>query len=366
MIFIDALAMTRKYDFPVKEFIGTRRISYREKGDFDRDGNPVLETEVIGETLTSAWIQGSHDSRISLKCDGRTLTLSGNPGRFGRPDNLFNMDLDDSVAAANKIVAMQGYPLHTFHRGDKLPFLESQWAALDPRDKKKGKTPEQRWSGSRVWSIHLTENYETGSPENARRVIDWLNTQSVARVKKSRLGATTVVWGSIKYCQTEVYDKAAEMLAHCKKKKDKLEMAQTAAYKYALERGIIRVEVKCAKEFLKERQLTYLGNWDMAKVESIFRERTEVIERCKLDIPENEDALFEMIPKASRVHAVAWMSGIDVTSYMSRASFFRHAKVLREYGIDISEKRNVSVIRPTLKTVEIKPLEAPDWYSLAA
>jgi len=226
--------------------------------------------------------------------------------------------------------------------------------------------PESPWTGARVWSIHLTQNYVTGSPAMAKAVIDWANTQSVARVKKARLGLTTVVWGSLKYCQTELYVKADEMLAHCKTPEAKARMRLSDAYNYALDNGIIRLEVKCAKDFLKHRKLTFLGNWDMGTVTKLFEEKSEIMRRCTMSEQGDDEDILALLPSSTRVHAAAWMAGVDVSAHMSRRTFFRHAKVLRGYGIDICEKRNVTAIRPKMREVELAPAEIPAWYRLAA
>jgi hypothetical protein len=363
MVFVDGIVLTRKFKpGSIKELCGLRSMAYREAGDIDRDGKTVEETEVVGERMGTAWIQGSHDSKLQLRSDGTTLSLKGNPGRWGRPENLFNLGLSETVAKANEIVYAQGFPADAFGKGDRDSWTVSQ---LQKMDIPSGKTPEEPWTGARVWSIHLTKNYSTGSAENAKAVIEWLNTQSVARVKKSRLGLSTIIWGSIRYCQTEVYVKADEMLAHCKTPEAKAAMRETEAYKYAFSNGIIRLEVKCAKDFLKERKLTYLGNWDMGTVTELFKEKSEVLERVKLSF-QDDDELLASLPSHVRVHAAAWLQGIDVAQLMSRATFYRHSKVLRNYGIDISEARNVTVIRPKAKEITVSGLDVPHWYSLTA
>jgi hypothetical protein len=363
MVFIDGIVLTQKFKpGSIKQLCGLRLMSFREAGDIDREGNEVEEQEVIGERMGTAWIRGSHDSKIQLRSDGTLLSLKGNPGRWCRGDNLFNLGLAETVAKANEIVESRGFPANAFGAGRRDPFTKCQMHKLKIHDVDDLELP---WTGARVWSIHLTQNYVTGSADNAKAVIEWLNTQSVARVKKSRLGLSTIVWGNISYCQTEVYVKADEMLAHCKGAEAKAAMRESEAYKYALANGIIRLEVKCAKDFLKERKLTYLGNWDMGTVTALFKEKSEVLERCKLRYA-SDDELLDALPQHVRVHAAAWLQGIDVTKLMSRATFYRHAKVLRAHGIDIAEPRNVSVIRPVMKEISVAAVQAPEWYSLSA
>jgi hypothetical protein len=363
MVFVDGIVLTRRFERidSIKVLCGLRSLAYREPGDVDREGKEVIETEVVGEHLKTAWIRGSHESKMQIRSDGTTLSIKGNPGRWCRADNLFNLGFDETIAMSNKIVAEQGFPADSFSVGRRDPFTRSQLAKFNPQD-----VPEDPWTGARLWSIHLTQNYTTGSPEAAKAVIDWLNTQSVARVKKSRLGLSTIIWGSIKYRQTEVYIKADEMLAHCKTPEAKKAMRESDAYQYALSNGIIRLEVKCAKDFLKHRKLTFLGNWDMGTVIALFKEGSEILERCAVAEAGDEAAILASLPAATRVHAAAWYAGIDVSQLMSRATFYRHAKTLRGYGIDISEPRNITVIRPKMREIEVAPAAIPSWYQLSA
>lgn len=367
-VFIDGIVLTRKFplnqdgSMPIPELCGMRSMAYLQPGDVDRNGKKVVELTALGDRLYTAWIQGSHDSKLQLASDGQTLSMKGNPGRFGRADNLFNLDFDQTVAAANRVAEAQGFPSDSFIVGDENPWTVSQIAKMDLAS---GEVPETPFTGSRVWSIHMTQNYRTGSAENARAVLEWANTQTMARVKKARLGATTLVWGSLSYCQTELYVKADEMLAHAKGPEAKERVRESQAYKYALENGIIRLEVKCAKDFLKHRKLTYLGNWKMGTVMQLFSEKSDILDRCKVACADDEDILA-LLPSRTRVHAAAWMAGVDVQAHMSRRTFFRHAKVLREYGIDICEKRNITVIRPKMREVMIEAVSAPDWYQLSA
>lgn len=364
-VFVDGITLTRRFPFgSIKTMTGLRHLPFLQPGDVDRNGDVVTEDVVFPERLYTAWIRGSHDSKMQIASDGTTLSMKGNPGRFGRPDNLFNLGFDETIAMCNKIAAQQGFSENSFVRGVRDPYTKSQLASFDLKD---GDLPEEPYrDGARVWSIHMTRNYSTGSPENAQAFVEWANTQTMARVKKGRLGPSTLVWGSLSYCQVELYDKAKEMMAHAKGPDAKKAMALSPAYQYALSNGIIRLEVKCAKDFLKHRKLTFLGNWDMGTVTQLFEEKSEIMNRGSALVAMEDEDILALLPSRTRVHAAAWMAGIDVRKHMSLRTFFRHAAVLRPYGIDICEKRNVTVIRPKMRTVDVAPLEVPAWYQLSA
>lgn len=371
--FLDGIVLTQKYyGGSVRDLAGVRSIAYRGQGDIDRLGAVVDEETVIGEQFRHAWIQGSHSTAIRMKSEGGLISLAGNPGRWSRPDNLFNLDLADTIAASNQLLGSQGLP--PFEAGEPIGsgrieprFVDGRLLMATGGDLSSIDYVVPQYDGTfrpgaRVWSMHITRNYVTGSEENALAVLNWLDSQSVARVKKKRFGRSTVVWGSLKYCQVEAYLKADEMMDHCKGEIEREMMRQNPAYQWAKENGIVRIEVKAAKDYLRDRGLTYLGAWDMEKVIQLFDERTEVLHRVKADVEEFDAA---ELPKKVACTAAAWLRGEDVERLLSRATFYRHAKVLREYGIDIAEKRNILTMPVRVKTIEMQVAAVPDWYSVA-
>jgi hypothetical protein len=371
--FIDGIVLTQKHPpSEVRELAGVRSMAYREKGDIGRDGSEVEDQELIGEQFRHAWIQGSHATAIRMKSESGLVSLAGNPGRWSRPDNLFNLDLAGTLQVSNRLLEMQGLP--GFEGGEPIAssriapvlhegsLLFASGGDLSTVDYVISQADGTFRCGARVWSIHVTRNYATGSEADALAVLSWLDTQSVARVKKKRFGRSTVVWGSLNYCQVEAYLKADEMMDHCKGPIEREQMRQNPAYQWAKENGIVRIEVKAAKDYLRDRGLTYLGAWNMDNVVKLFDERTEILHRVKCDIEEFDPAI---LPTKIANTAAAWLAGVDVRRHMNERTFYRHAKLLREYGIDIAERRNVVALAPTIKykTIEFRELSVPDWYS---
>ena len=371
--FIDGIVITQKYFEcdQIKELAGIRSLAYRGKGDIRFDGSECEDEEVIGEQNRKAWIHGSHGTKIQVGSYGGLVSLAGNPGRWGRADNLFNHDLDGTIAAANGILTMKGLP--AFCTGDPVATTRMSQVMTDQgRMMATGgdlsvdgylypKGDGTYRQGARVWTIHVTRNFVTGSESNAVAVLNWLDGQSVARVKKQRFGRSTVVWGNLRYCQVEAYLKADELLNHCKGDLERQMMMQNPAYIWAKENGVVRIEVKAAKDYLRDRGLTYLGAWTMEKVIQLFDERTELLHRVKCDIEEFDPA---MLPSRIATTAAAWLQGVDVSTTLKRRTFYNHAAALRKYGIDISEKRNIATMPVRIKTIEMQAAAVPDWYSM--
>lgn len=363
--FIDGIVMSQKFrPESVKTIAGLRTLAYRESGDVNHLGEVVEDQEVLPERIRAAWIHGSHNTKIQLSSDGTLVQLKGNPGRFGRGDNVFNLGWDETFSRCGDILESQGLP--RFLTGD--PCANRQFIrGLDgdlitlPEFAGYGVYPDDGpgHQGARVWSIHVTRNYCTGSEADAIAVINWLASQSVSRIKKKMIGSSTVIWGNLNYCQVEAYIKADEMIAHCRSDLDREMMRQNPVYQWCRENGVVRVEVKAAKDYLREVGLTWAGDWDMTKVINLFESRTEVLHRVKADIEEFDPA---SLPSKIALTASAWLRGEDVKRVMNLRTFQRHAKLLRDYGIDISEPRNVKTMPVRVKTIEMQSAHAPDWY----
>ena len=364
--FIDGIVLSQRFHRDsVRQLAGMRTIAYRDVGDISFDGSTVEDTEVLPERFRSAWIQGSHSTKIQLSSDGTLVQLKGNPGRFGRSDNVFNLGWDETFAAANAIAQSQGLPAFQVGEPSANPELifhpDGQWATR-PEFAGYGVFPDDDgpgFQGARVWSIHVTRNFLAGSEADALAVLNWLDGQSVSRVKKKRFGKSTVVWGSLKYCQVEAYLKADEMMDHCRGDIEREAMRQNPVYQWCRENGVVRVEVKAAKDCLRDLGLTWAGDWNMSKVIKLFDDRTEILHRVKADIEEFDPAT---LPSKVALTASAWLRGEDVKRFMNLRTFQRHAKLLRDYGIDIAEPRNVASMPIRIKTIELQAASAPHWY----
>ncbi|CAA32522.1 gene X product [Lineavirus I22] len=71
------------------------------------------------------------------------------------------------------------------------------------------------------------------------------------------------------------------------------------------------------------------------------------------------------LPSALRMTYVCWKQGICVTDMVSRATYFRHRKVLKEFGIDIAvtvDRVDNSNVVPLIRVLEAKPASIPSQY----
>lgn len=287
------------------------------------------------ERASATRVGGSFETAVQVGCTGTRVFLSGNVGRFSRPDNLFNLDWNGTLQAANRILLGLGLP--PFTPADGVPGV--------------GGDTGETW-GARLLRVDLTANYRAGSEAQARAVIRWLGSQAVQRVKRGQSGDESVWWGNTRHF-FKGYLKHAEMLAHGAAK-------DSDAVVWARDSGIVRVEVEVKRRTLQELELADIGNVSQEKLEQLFREQTGMLRRVDRS---DEPDILAAIPARSRAYAAAWIKGADMKQICSRATLYRHAKVIREVaGFDISAPRNVADFLIRVRVVELEAAEAPPWH----
>jgi hypothetical protein len=310
--------------------------------------------------------EGSHSTKLLVRCDGSNVRVSGNVGRWGRADNVFNHDLQETVDKASIIVAEKGLP--AFTTGHK-----AMRQSMSKHDIENNVNPWV-WTGAHFQELHVTRNLMAGNEAISKEAMRYMTAKRGARLAKGVYGDETLIFGKQHgklHKRVVVYRKAAEMLAHAKGDEAKAAVKQSQAYQFAQDVGLIRVECKWGRDFLRDNCLRYLGDITMGKIISIFERETDFLLNAE---PERVARLVDEMPTKLRSAALHWIRGDDLRQLYSRATYFRHVKALRDYGIDACEPRNVSG-RPNteealqrmldaLPVFELRPLTVPDWYGL--
>lgn len=294
--------------------------------NYDASGAPVFERN------KPARFQGSYETGVSVGCDGFRVALSGNPGRLSRPDNVFNHGIDGTIAACNRVLASFALPAFT-------PSGLSE-SGIERR-------------GCFISRLDITRNYATGSEGAARAFIRWLANRSIARMRRGFSGDESVWWSNTRH-MLKAYIKHIEMQKHGTADADPV-------LDWLRSNGVVRVEVELKKRLLSELGLNDLANITDEKLHQLFDEQTDLFH---VSDRSHEDDILEHVPQRSRVYAAAWLAGKDMREMASRATLFRHAKVLRECGLDILQPRNITQFPVRVRTIELHPLTVPDWYEL--
>lgn len=148
----------------------------------------------------------------------------------------------------------------------------------------------------------------------------------------------------------KAYRKGAEMASHGGDKE---------LIEYANDVGLVRIELELKKRELSEEGLIDIGNVTQERLEELFVRHTEPFRRVDSS---DEPDILAAIPSRSRAYAAAWLAGQDVRMLCSQATLYRHARVLREYGLDILEQRNIERFPVKVRVIDLVPLSVPDWY----
>ncbi|MCK9283974.1 MAG: phage/plasmid replication protein [Rhodocyclaceae bacterium] len=288
--------------------------------------------------------EGSYESRLSIRCDGYRVELSGNVGRFDRPDNLFGLGVVETVEKASRIVSALGLPW--FSDVDATAGLAHSQTHLR--------------TNAVITRVDLTQNYATGSKEAAYKVI-----QSMAGTPTARGGVMPkayphgLTWneGSRRHYQKLYYK--AESLG---------QWASPDVVEYCRNNGIVRFEVSIKARELADRGLQSVTAWARhekgQKMENvIFGHFAKVLDREQVSMAE-----IHGIPGKLGMVAQAYLDGRDPYRTSGAADKTRRTwrKQLRAFGIDIAAPMNVQHLARTVRTVELVPVHAPDWYQVAA
>lgn len=320
----------------------------------DMETGELIDNPEWGQS-SKLFLRGSFDSLVIVKCDGFRITLSGNVGRLDRPDNLFNLDFDQTIAKCNEVLSR--FRLPPFEPGQQV--VNANPSAYDLEH---GVNLVQ-WTGATVSGLHITRNYQTGSPKDAEAFMRWLSTQSISNVKRNRASPESCAWGSKGGRKMlKAYIKHLEMLAPGHKHgRSTSQIKCDPVYQFAREQGIVRLEMEAGRLLLRDKGLRFLGDITMDNIVQLFdAEVRPLLSRVRQDITRLD---IEGLPSKIRMTAACYLRGEDVRQLVSQATFYRHAKALRDYGIDISEPlAKFDKINQVIKVVEVAPATCPDWY----
>lgn len=77
------------------------------------------------------------------------------------------------------------------------------------------------------------------------------------------------------------------------------------------------------------------------------------------------DEVLDTLPRKLRLYYKAWLSGEDLRLELSKPTFYRIRKQLKEYDIDIALVRDVEKplnnVVPLIRVLEAEPVGIPDW-----
>lgn len=304
-------------------------------------------------TLRKVKIEGSHESAVFIRCDGTTVWFDGNVSKLGREDNVFGYTFAQCLARINSLLAGLGLP--PFSTGERHEVnTPTGW--------------KPAWTGARITRLDLTRNFSAGSKDNAHHFMRFLSMQQPDRVKTGTHGdGETVDFGrGSRRVYSKAYLKGPELLKHAGARPKVGPIPDLSKpfndYLYQLadwctEIGLVRFETTYKSTFLIDTGHQFLGSINMAQLEIDFENRQTVFTRANCDI----DQLAAADKKILAIYRM-WQAGDDVSSQMSRASFYRYRSKLLPYGVDIAVKSNVIKFEPKTRVIRLADVQMPDWY----
>lgn len=330
----------------------------------------VQTDELLSDSPKSLRHEGSFSSVLTIRCNGTRVSVTGNPSRWNRADNLFGFTtISECVAVYNNMLLAHGLP----------PFTPSAHSSY--RQGEDGKRAELISDGAVIDHIDITRNLAVGAGSE-RAYLRGLSTLSLGKGKEPYLypNNKTVDWykgSTVKYIK--VYDKAHDLRKHQSKRLREASEKEKAHYEsvidYCQSVGLVREEHSFKSPWLKRNNLNSYGRVELVdyiKHTTILGDamkRLEVIDTKFEDIAEQllNAKVVGSTQSANATQAVAhlWMYGRPVDK--KKRQYYEHRKRLLEIGIDISMPFDASRVIPQIRStqvVDVLPVAPPSWYQM--
>ncbi|WP_233118984.1 phage/plasmid replication domain-containing protein [Aggregatibacter actinomycetemcomitans] len=320
--------------------------------------------------------EGSFCDSVLIKINGSVLTMSGNPSRWGRIENLFGLPtVEACVNCFNSILRDLNLP--EFTKCTRIFFGQSE----------DGSKVKKFSDGAIIKELHITENRVVGRG-NVEHYLSGLSTlnyrNSIARLHTN---GETVDWlskqGNANLIYPSVYNKAYELELHSLVKIKNKFGEQSQEYKNLLkvidfckEQGVSRFEQKLKSRYLQKENLNFYGLSDYSKLKKLSDEFINIDEKLKVTAMDFEtisetllnSGVVDTVRSANTtaMYALQWSHGQVFDLSKSQVKVMRGR--LRKIGIDIARKCDLSKFSPvkvvSTREITVSNLIVPDWYKL--
>lgn len=333
-MFIDSIRVSQTHFGKHRIFAGGL-VAY-----LDSDG------EIERTTLKSVRHEGSDSTSIQIRCDGKQVFVAGNVGRFNRPDNVFNYDLESTMSLINQILVDLDIP----------PFTAGERIYRSYKNKAGEVVDAVEYTGARFSELHCTENYSTGSAQAAQ---DFLYNSGMVKPgrQKTRAYPTGAVYGEgSRFKSEKIYNKAEDLIRLVKSGKLTDSRYIKELIQWCKEQGMVRAEIQY-RNYLARHGLAFWGEVTHIDLEKHFKEDEKIM------IKNTEIFDVDKLTRTYRTTYFDYINGVDLKNRMTKTTFYKHRKELLKYGIDIAITLNVQRLPVQTKVIEISPCVArPDFY----
>lgn len=333
---------------------------------------------------------GSYSTSINIRISGNRITVTGNPSRVDRLENLFGFStIDQCVAVYNRILSQYGLP----------PFTKCSTVIHVAGEGSKIKTITD---GAVITELHITSNVTTGSSSSfhyeqnlqherfdshADTYIKAISTlpyrNSIPRLHTNgktcdwltkRGKGSTLIYPS-------VYNKAFELELHALPKIKRLHGPESDEFqylqnviKYCNDNGVVRFEQKLKSAFLRRNHMQFYGLSNFKALRAVHDEFLNLHTKLKVESMSLESITQQLISNGicentrsanvTTLYAIQWMHGEQFD--LSKTQVQTHRARLRKIGIDIAMPCDVTkfslVTVKEAKQITVGQLVAPTWY----
>jgi len=327
------------------------------------DNEGVLQKEF----LKSFKHDGSFSTCLMVKCDGTRVTMSGNPSKYCRLDNIFGVsDMDSAFRVFNRVLVGLGLPAF----GNDLPATFTSRLQLQTSDAVMLDRPV-------ITRVDLCQNYGLG--DQVYSFMDWVGNQSVNGKSGHRYadGCTVDFGRGSRYVYCKYYVKGVELERHARKLKendDKEYLGQLVDWCTSV--GLVRFEISLKSMLLKRLGLDNWSEWGhkvMGEVVTKYAAHFRLGSGSTAKGHPFDSLVGDLVQKGvdrkladkCEVAARAWLSGSDVRARYSRATFYRLRKPLLLVGIDLTHRCDVRTLLPQVREFSIRDVSPPSFYKTA-
>lgn len=324
--------------------------------------------EPISESPNFKQIEGSYSTKLTVRCDGSRVKVTGNPSRFHRMDNLFGLQtFDECIAVYNQVLFSVGLP----------PFTKCTEVMY--RQGEEGGRVQLVTDGAVIDHVDWTRNHSvpSGTEDTFLRGI---SSQSISRGKTAYLhpnGKTVDWYQNSKWMYKKLYNKAFELQSHRTKNLKHASKEDVSYYDQVIDfcekEGLIREEHSFKQPWLERHNLRLYGRTQesdflphLTAIEEIFKRLDDMTHTSYETISEQllARSIVNSTQAANATQAIAfkWLHGQPIKR---NSQYYVHRARLLEIGVDIAIPYDVTRVPPTVRSsqlIEIKPVWAPSWY----
>jgi II/X family phage/plasmid replication protein len=331
---------------------------FRGEVDFLHDPIPagrVLSIESDGsiswECVKSIDCRSSHETSLKIKSSGgdgqgraTTLMIDGNLTKFLQGHNVFgHRDLNRLLLLSfRKIVE-----LHAEHlNGRSSPLLTE--AKIKKGDYK-------------VKMLDINQLYDVGNDSSVEAWLHAAEMRAKSRHGRSSRDKGTVYLGkSSRRWAFKFYNKWREMFARGKTHQLPEHLKNLGLEDFI--QGKLRAELRIFSKELEKYGITHGYHLTQQNIDHLFNSYLGKIDMTTQATLIDEQLL--QMPRTVQGSYQLWRQGANLRELLAKPTFYRHRKLLLEYGVDIAVNHlapEFNNVVPMMRIIEAVPVAIPSW-----